>query len=228
IRPRSAHGLHDLAQDARAILKRAAVFVVTVIAQRRKKFVNKIAVCAVYFDDTKASIACATRGRGKRRNGLPNAIAHERLRLWIIFRERDRAWSNDVFPTAFALLNCAIAFPWPARAGLATRVRQLHPRDAPLLMNKADDALQRLDVIIPPDAEVLRTNAAFRQDCRRFCHHKSRAANRSAAEMYKVPVVSYSISARVLTHRRDKDAISEFQVADRERIEQVSHAKSVA
>ena len=58
--------------------------------------------------------------------------------------------------------------------------------------------------------------------------HQSRATDRAAAEMDEMPVVSQPISARVLAHGRDKDAIGEFQIADRERIEQVSHAKTLA
>ena len=106
-------------------------------------------------------------------------------------------------------------------------MRQLHSRNAALLVNEANDALQQLDVIVAPDAEVLRTDPAFRQDRGRFCHHQSSAAYGATAEMHKVPVVSQSVSARVLTHRRDKDSISEFQIADRERIEQVSHANTI-
>src|SRR5262249_13829698 len=136
-RPRSAHGLHDLAQHARAIFKRATVIVVALIAKRRKKFVNEISMRGVYLDDAKAGIACATRGRRKGSNDFANAIPRERLRLRIIFGERNRARRHDVSPAAFALRNDAVAFPWPARARLATGVRQLHPCDAALLVNKA-------------------------------------------------------------------------------------------
>ena len=221
----AAHSLHDLAQHARAIFKRAAVFIVALIAERRKKFVNQIAVRGMDLDDAKTSIACAPRGRGKCSDDFANAIARERLRHRIIFGERNRARRHDVFPAAFALRNRAVTFPRPARARFAAGVRQLHPGDAALLVNEMNDARQRLDVIVTPDAEVLWTDTALRQDRRRFGDHQSRAADRTAAEMDKVPVVSAAIGARVLTHRRDKDAIGEFQIADRERIEQVSHAR---
>jgi hypothetical protein len=198
------------------------------VAQRRKKFVNKITVRAVYLDDPKTGIARATRRRGKRSDGFANAIARKRLRHWIIFGKRNRARRHDVFPAAFTVRNRAVAFPWPARARFATGVRQLHSRDAALLMNKADDALEHCDVVIAPDAEVLRTDAAFRQDRGRFRQHQSRTADSTAAKMDKMPITRMTIDTRVLTHWRDKDAIGEFQIADRKRIEQMSHTNTIA
>jgi hypothetical protein len=42
-----------------------------------------------------------------------------------------------------------------------------------------------------------------------------------------MPVVGQTVAARLLTHRRDKDAVGELQIANRERIEQVSHTNTV-
>src|SRR5262249_12542518 len=157
--------------------KRAAVLVVPLIAERRKKFVNEIAVRGVDLDDAKTSIACATRGRSKCVDDFANAIPSERPRLRIIVGERNHARRHDVSPAALTLWNRTVTFPRPARAGLASGMRQLHSGDAALLMNKADDAFEGRDVIVTPDAEVLRTDAAFRQDRGRFCHDQSRATN---------------------------------------------------
>src|SRR5262245_46609433 len=164
----------------------------------------------MYFDDAKTSIACATRGRGKRGDDFPNTVACKRVRLRIIIDERNRAGRHDVCPAAFTLGNRAVAFPWPTRARLATGVRELHPRSAALRMNKAHDVLEFGDVIVAPNAEVMRTDAALGQDRGRFCQHESCATHGTAAEMHKAPVVSQSVSARVLTHWRDKDAIGEL------------------
>jgi hypothetical protein len=46
--------------------------------------------------------------------------------------------------------------------------------------------------------------------------------------MNEMPVLRQPVSARVLAHRRDKDAIGEFDIANRERIEQVSHSNTLA
>jgi hypothetical protein len=79
-------------------------------------------------------------------------------------------------------------------------MRQLHASNTALLMNKADDSSQRLNVIVTPDAQILRTNAAFRQNCRGFCKHQASTAYGAAREMDKMPVVRVSIGAGVLTH----------------------------
>ena len=76
-----------------------------------------------------------------------------------------------------------------------------------------------------PDAEVLRTDAPFWQDRRRFGQHESRTTDSASSKMHKMPVIRITIDTRVLTHGRDKDAVGEFDIANRERIEQVSHSQ---
>ena len=51
----------------------------------------------------------------------------------------------------------------------------------------------------------------------------SPAPSTTRQQMQKMPIVRQSISARVLTHGRDKDAVGKFNIANRERIEQMSH-----
>ena len=92
-------------------------------------------------------------------------------------------------------------------------------------MNESNDGAQGLGVIVTPNAEVLWADAAFRQDRGRLCHDQSRATDGATAEMNEMPVLRQPVSARVLTHRRDKDAVGEFDIANRERIEQVSHSQ---
>ena len=93
------------------------------------------------------------------------------------------------------------------RARLAAGVRQLHARDAALRVNEADDAREHGDVLVFPDAEILRADAAFGRDRRGFGHHQPGAADGAAAEMHEVPVIGEPVVARVLAHRRDEDAI---------------------
>ena len=100
------------------------------------------------------------------------------------------------------------------------------PGDAALRVDEADDAREHLDVLVLPDAEILRTDAAFRRDRGRFGEHQAGAADRAAAEMDEVPVVGEAVRARVLAHRRHEDAIGERDAADRQRIEQMRHASS--
>src|SRR5262245_63924763 len=101
---------------------------------------NQIAMSGVDLDHAKTGIACATSGCSKCSDDFPNAIARERLRHQIVVGKPNRAWRHNVFPAAFSLRNCTVTFPRPARARLATGMRQLHPCDAALLMNKANDS----------------------------------------------------------------------------------------
>src|SRR6266480_2537981 len=74
-----------------------------------------------------------------------------------------------------------------------------------------------------PDAEVLRTDAAFRKNGRCFRQHESRSADCATSKMDKVPIVRVTIDARILTHRRDKHAVAELEVANSERIKKMWH-----
>src|SRR6478672_2354458 len=72
-----------------------------------------------------------------------------------------------------------------------------------------------------PNAEILRADAAFRKNGRRFRQHQSRPADCATSEMDKVPIVGVTIDARILAHRRDKHAVAELEVANGERIKKM-------
>src|SRR5260370_30403126 len=90
-------------------------------------------------------------------------------------------------------------------------------------MNTADDSRQRLNVIVHPDAQVLRTDPSLGKNCSCFRQHQSSATYRPAAEMHEMPVVRVSVSAGVLAHRRNKYAVRKRNIPNRERVQQVSH-----
>src|SRR4029077_17223836 len=110
-------------------------------------------------------------------------------------------------------------------AGLAPGMGQLHSGDAPLFMNETDDSAQHLDVPVGPDAEVLGTDASLGQNGRCLSHYQPGAADRAAGEMNEVTIVSVSVVARILTHRRDEHPIGKFYFSNRERIKQASHGQ---
>ena len=102
-------------------------------------------------------------------------------------------------------------------------MRQLHPSHAALLMNKPHDSGQRLNMIVRPDAQVLRTDAALGQNRGCFGKHQSSAAFSPAAQMHEMPVARVSVRAGVLAHRRNKYAVRKRNIPNRERIKQVNH-----
>src|SRR6185369_15192762 len=152
-----------------------------------------------------------------------DAVDRERLRHRIVIRERYRARRNHIVPASFALRDRSVAFPRSIGAGLATGMRQLHPGHTALLRNKPDDASQRLNVIVHPDTQVLRTDAALGENRSSFGKHQSSTAHCPAPEMHEMPVAHISVSAGVLAHRRNKYAVRKCDIPDVERIKQVSH-----
>src|SRR6266849_6610415 len=175
------------------------------------------------FHDTEACFADTTRRGGKSRNDVLNAVDRERLRHRIVIGENQRARSNDILPTPITFGHHSVACPRPVSAGLATGMRQLHPSHAALLMNKPDESSQRLNVIIHPDAQVLRTDPALGKNGRCFGKHQSSTAYCPAAQMHEMPVARVPVRAGVLAHRRNKYAVRKRNIPNRERIKQVSH-----
>jgi hypothetical protein len=92
-------------------------------------------------------------------------------------------------------------------------------------MNEAHNPAECFDVIVTPNPEILRTNAAFGKDRCCFRQHEPGAANSAAAQMDKVPIGRKAIHARVLAHRRDEHPIGKFYFSNREQIKQASHGQ---
>src|SRR4051812_39992179 len=102
---------------------------------------------------------------------------------------------------------------------------QLHPGYASLFMNKTNDSTQHLDVLVAPDAEILGTDATFGKNGGCLGQDEAGATHRATPEMNKMPVVSESVVARILTHRRDEHPIGKRQISNRERIKQAGHGR---
>src|SRR5438477_4049839 len=175
------------------------------------------------LDNAEPGLTSPASGGGKSGDYFFNAIACEGLRHRIIVSETQRARSDDFFPTAFVFGNGSRSFPWPARAGFATGMSQLHSGDAPLFINETNNSTEHLDMAVGPDAEVLRTDASFRKNGRCFGQNQSRTSDGATSKMNQMPVVRVSVVARILTHRRDEHPIGKVQISNRERIKQAGH-----
>jgi hypothetical protein len=71
-------------------------------------------------------------------------------------------------------------------------------------------------MLVFPEAEILRADAPFRHDRRRFDHHEPGATDGATAEMHQVPFGREAIFARILAHRRDTDPVPETHIAQLE------------
>src|SRR5664279_1417109 len=105
---------------------------------------------------------------------------------------------------------------------------QLHPGHTTLLMNEADDSGQRRNVIVTPDTQVLRADAALGNNGSCLGKHQPSPTHGTAAQMHEMPVVGISVGTGVLAHRRDKHAVGKREISNREWIEQVSHGSYIA
>jgi hypothetical protein len=184
---------------------------------------NQITMSGMNLNHPEARFAGTTCRLPESFDDRLNFLFGRGLRQRIVIGKRDGARSNNFIPSTLGLRNGTMAFPWPVCTCFASSMRQLHACDATLVMNEARNPGQWLDVIVSPDPKVLRADAAFRENSRRLGKHQSGAANRAAAQVHEMPVISISVGARVLTHRRNEHSIRKLNLANHERIKQVSH-----
>jgi hypothetical protein len=97
---------------------------------------------------------------------------------------------------------------------------ELNPRDRALLLDEFDEAAERFDKGIIPDAEVADRAAAAALDLCRFHDDEAGAAGGKLAGVHQVPVGRKALYGRILMHRWHHDAIAQFDTADRHRRKQ--------
>src|ERR1700730_17333649 len=122
---------------------------------------DQIAMSGMNLNYPEAGVTSSTCSCRESRDDLLNAVRRKGLRHGIVIGEGDGTRGHDLFPTSFRFRNLSLPFPWPVRTGLASGVRYLHPCGTALFMNKADDSSERFNVLITPNAKVLRTNATL-------------------------------------------------------------------
>ncbi|MCY1557382.1 hypothetical protein D9M68_942300 [compost metagenome] len=76
-------------------------------------------------------------------------------------------------------------------------------------MQKIDDASERGDLRVIPQAQIAVADAAFGDDGCRLKDHQTKAANAKAPEMDEVPVIGETVLRGILAHGRDHGAIGE-------------------
>ena len=91
-----------------------------------------------------------------------------------------------------------------------------------MLFDKAEDSGQNGNVIVRPNAQILRADPALRKHCGRLRKYNGCSAHCPAAKVDKVPIVRIAVAARIFTHRRDADAIPQTHVANLEGSEEMS------
>src|SRR6185437_12448293 len=139
-----------------------------------------------------------------------------------MFAIGDRAGCQDA-PASVAFFYQVAAIPGFLHTGLPARMCQLYPDLAALRTDEFDDPAQSFDMLVFPDAEIMRRYPAFRRDGSRLRKHQPGATYRARSQMDQMPVVGHSIVRGVLTHRADDDAIAEDDIADLKGAKQFAH-----
>src|SRR5882762_6141236 len=127
---------------------------------------NQVSISRMNLNHLEAGFAGATCRLRERSDDLLNAVACKRVRQGITLGERQRARGHDLLPSPCMFGNRSVTCPRRVRAGFAASVRQLHAGDAALRMNEPDDPGERPDVIVTPDAKILRADASLRKNRR--------------------------------------------------------------
>ena len=191
------------------------------VAEGREEFVQQVTVGRVHLDELETGGQRPSDGLLERRHDVVQSRLVEGDRRRIPFAERNGTRPDDGPAPALRCLQSGAAEPGNIAARLAAGVGQLNAGDCSLGMNEAGDARQGLDVLVAPNAHVLRRDSSLGGDGRRLDHDQSDAACRPAAQMHEVPIVGQPVVGAVLTHRRHDDPIAKRDAANRQRAEQV-------
>lgn len=174
---------------------------------------QQIAMRTMHFDAVDAQPRRAPRRPGERFLHAQEARGIERER-WRLFRlVRNRGW-RERHPAAIGDGDQRTAFPRLAARCLAARMRELHRHgDLRILADRREYRTQRGFGHVVPEAEITGRDASVGLDGGRLDEQHARARPRELAEMDHVPRGGFAALRRVLTHRRDENAIRELQAA---------------
>lgn len=136
----------------------------------------------------------------------------------MIFCKRNRTRAHNIIgPSAISLIRERLlrraANPGGQRASLSTRMGNLNSRLGILAMNVVYNPAQRINLRILPEPRILGGNATSGLSGSRFNHDDSGAIESKLSEMDEMIVGQVAIVSAVLAHRRDDEAIVQFEGA---------------
>ena len=161
---------------------------------------QEIAVGGVDLHEVEACGECAMGSGYEVGDDLVHACAVESGGEWVGFVEADGG-GGDGLPAAFRSRDGADYLPWDGHARLASRVGELGASVGAVLVEEGRDALEFGDVLVFPDAEIGRRDAALRADGVGLCHDETSTSDGAAAKVDQVPVVGKAVYAGVFAHR---------------------------
>src|ERR1035438_6736037 len=135
------------------MFKSAPIIVGAEIAEGGKELMDEIPVRAVNFGYLETGFGRAAGGGPKRIDDRADLGDGQLARRGVAKVEWNGA-GRDGLPSSGFLRNHAAALPWRGRAALAAGVRKLNAGGGAMRGQKASDARERLDVLVPPDAGI--------------------------------------------------------------------------
>ena len=200
-----------------AVFYRAAVFVATLVGQRRDETRQQVTMGAMQFQPVKAGLHRIT---GRLHKFGPDAVhvgARHGLRLLVGRAVSDRAGCQQR-PVAFGQ-RLVGRFPADLRRSLGSAVAELQTDFGAGArgMNEIDNPLESQHLLLVPQAGAARGDAAFGVGRGHFHEHQRRAAQRPRAQMHQVKVLRHAVNRAVHGHGRDDDAVLQRQPAHRQR-----------
>ena len=117
-----------------------------------------------------------------------------------------------------------ISGPGRTFTGFPAGMGQLNTRYCSLLVDKAGNALEKRNMLILPEAQVKRGNAALRRYSRGFGNNQAGSAHCPAAQVHQVPVVGKAIRTRILAHGGNYHPVLEGKGFYSNRAEKMVHA----
>jgi hypothetical protein len=94
---------------------------------------------------------------------------------------------------------------------------ELDTGDRILLLDEFDQAFERLDEGVVPDAEIAQRAAAAALDLGRLDDHEAGAAGREFSGIHQMPIRRKSFYRGILMHRRHHDAVAQLDPSQRQR-----------
>src|ERR1700734_1586002 len=140
----------------------------------------------VNLHEIEACGGCTMGSRDEVGDDFVHTCAIESGGDWVGSVEADGGGS-DRLPAAFGRGNGAGYFPWNGHAGLAAGVGELGASIRTVLVKEGSDALEFGNVLVFPDAEVSRRDAALRAHGVGLCDNEAGTTYGAAAEVDQVP-----------------------------------------
>ena len=185
---------------------------------------DEIAVGAVQLGDSETGVAGAGGGGGEALHDAGDVLCGEGVRVGGAGDEGDGA-GGERNPAAIGRRDRRAAVPGALAGRLAAGMGDLDAGNGPAARDDLGEAGKECLMLIVPQAEAMRGDAAGGGDMGRLGEDDARTAGGAGAEMLDVPIAAEPIFGAVLAHRRDDDAVARGDRAEGDGFEELRRVR---